>query len=343
MINEVIQGDCLEKMKLIQDKSVDLVIIDPPYNIGKDSWDKIDNYYEWMKEVFLELQRVLKDNGSFYFWHNNMPMISKLMNILEEKTNFIFKQMIVWNKRFDGSPRKGFLDGFVEVTDLRNYQKMSEYCLFYTIGEDNTGTHMVNNKISFKPSREYLNKKMKEKGLCYADVDRILHSKGLQTKKSSHAKLFMNPIQKQGRFIGENQYYAIKEELDLEKSYDELFNEFKDLRNKSEEVRLKYEEERNTFNNQKTHHSVWNYDIDKKLGHITPKPVEMIKNIIKHSSNKGDLVLDCFGGSGTTAIACKELGRNFILIEKEEKYCKLSRERLSKVNLSLDNFGSQLQ
>ena len=89
-----------------------------------------------------------------------------------------------------------------------------------------------------------------------------------------------------------------------------------------------FEDMRFPFNNQKTHHSVWNYDIDKKIGHVTPKPLEMIKNIIRHSSNEGDVVLDCFGGSGTTAVACKELGRNCILIESKGEYIDLTNKRL---------------
>ena len=38
-LNKVINGDCLEVMKNISDKSIDLIIADPPYNIGKDTWD----------------------------------------------------------------------------------------------------------------------------------------------------------------------------------------------------------------------------------------------------------------------------------------------------------------
>ena len=71
---KLILGDCLEKMKDIEDKSVNLVLIDPPYNIGRDTWDKwktVDKYVKFMGEVFLEIQRVLKDNGSFYFFHND--------------------------------------------------------------------------------------------------------------------------------------------------------------------------------------------------------------------------------------------------------------------------------
>jgi len=84
---------------------------------------------------------------------------------------------------------------------------------------------------------------------------------------------------------------------------------------------LKMEDIVPKFNNQRTHHSVWNYEFDgKKLGHITPKPVDLLKNIVMHCTDPGDIVLDCFGGSGSTAIACMQTDRKYILIEKEEKY-----------------------
>jgi site-specific DNA-methyltransferase (adenine-specific) len=62
--------------------------------------------------------------------------------------------------------------------------------------------------------------------------------------------------------------------------------------------------------------------------HPTQKPVELYEYMIKTYSNEGDLVLDNCAGSGTTGIACKNLGRNFILIEKEEKYCQVCCDRL---------------
>lgn len=68
------------------------------------------------------------------------------------------------------------------------------------------------------------------------------------------------------------------------------------------------------------------------LGHPTIKHLWMVKNAIEISSNEGDIVLDCFMGSGTTAVACKELGRNFIGFEISEEYCKIAEERLKKVN-----------
>ena len=66
-----------------------------------------------------------------------------------------------------------------------------------------------------------------------------------------------------------------------------------------------------------------------KTKHPTEKPTELIRWLIKVGSNEGDLVLDCFGGSGTTGVACKQLNRNYILIEKEQKYYDMALGRLS--------------
>lgn len=62
--------------------------------------------------------------------------------------------------------------------------------------------------------------------------------------------------------------------------------------------------------------------------HPTQKPIELFKWLIKTYSNEGDIVLDTFIGSGTTAVACKELNRNFIGFEVNKKYCDITNERL---------------
>lgn len=61
-------GDCLDVLKTIPDNSVNLVLTDPPYNIGKADWDKIKNYVEWFGNIIKECERVLKDNGTLYFF-----------------------------------------------------------------------------------------------------------------------------------------------------------------------------------------------------------------------------------------------------------------------------------
>ena len=55
-----------------------------------------------------------------------------------------------------------------------------------------------------------------------------------------------------------------------------------------------------------------NYELAPKQGHITPKPIDLLEYLIKTSSNKNDIVLDFFGGSGTTAAVAEKLGRRWI-------------------------------
>ena len=66
----------------------------------------------------------------------------------------------------------------------------------------------------------------------------------------------------------------------------------------------------------------------KNKVHPTQKPVSLFEYLIKTYTNEGDLVLDNVAGSGTTGIACKNLNRNYILIEKDPEYCKIAEERL---------------
>lgn len=308
-VNQIICGDCLDVMKELPEKSINLIVADPPYNIGKAKWDKIKNYIDWMGAVFLECQRVLKDNGSFYWFHNDMMQIKDLMRWIEDNTQFVFKQFIVWNKRFDGARNKGFLDGFVETGGLRNYQQMAEYCLFYTF-QDETGLEQIQ-PLCFKPYLDYMTSERNKAGLT------IKQCNDLTGYISIASHWFWQPegAQPQPRFIQKVDYEKLQSTGYFQKEYESL--------------RQEYESLRYTFNNQKTHHSVWNYEIAPKIGHVTPKPVPLIENIINHSSNPNDIILDPFIGSGTTAIAAHNTGRFFIGIEKEEKYVEIARKRIA--------------
>lgn len=72
---------------------------------------------------------------------------------------------------------------------------------------------------------------------------------------------------------------------------------------------------------------------DKKLfNHPTVKPLELVKRHLLHSTEENDVVLDCFLGSGTTAIACKELGRKYIGFEIDENYFNIAQDRLNGIS-----------
>ena len=312
---KLLHGDCLEIMKDIESNSVNLVLIDPPYNIDKDKkWDKwktVDAYVEFMGQVFLECQRVLKNNGSFYFFHNDFLQIVELQNYINKNTDFIFKQFLVWNKRFEGATNKGFLDGFCEVTGLRNYQQMAEYCLFYTF-QDETGLNKVKTDMNnFKSLRQYFKEYQEALGM---NKKQIIEKIG---QRADHCFRW-----------GSSQWdLPTKETYEEIKKIPLLNNSFKIK--EYEDLRQEYEDLRYTFNNQKKHHSVMNFEIAKKQGHITPKPVDLLEYIIRTSSNEGDVVLDCFAGSGSTGIACINTNRNFIGIEKDDEYFDIAYNRIN--------------
>ena len=72
--------------------------------------------------------------------------------------------------------------------------------------------------------------------------------------------------------------------------------------------------------------------------HPTQKPLGLFQLILQDYSNEGDLILDPFSGSGTTAVACHELGRRFICIEKDKDYYEASKERLWNVQRQMKLF-----
>lgn len=67
--------------------------------------------------------------------------------------------------------------------------------------------------------------------------------------------------------------------------------------------------------------------------HPTQKPLELMRWCIENYGKEAKLICDPFGGSGTTARACKDMGKDFIIIEKEEKYCSIIEKRLEQLNL----------
>lgn len=119
-----------------------LIFFLPPF---RDGWVKLRPavYIEWMGTVFLECQRVLKDNGSFYFFHNDMPQIAQLMEWIRQNTKFVFKQLITWCKIDPSFSNYGFVQQRLSNGTARNYYGgFTEYCLYYTF-QDGTGSTTV--------------------------------------------------------------------------------------------------------------------------------------------------------------------------------------------------------
>lgn len=93
--------------------------------------------------------------------------------------------------------------------------------------------------------------------------------------------------------------------------------------------------------------SVWRFSVcsgDERLKnsrgeklHSTQKPLALLKRIISISSSVGDLVLDPFGGTMTTGVAAKDLGRKYIMLEKSTEYCQYGEQRLSEIFYFVDD------
>lgn len=69
--------------------------------------------------------------------------------------------------------------------------------------------------------------------------------------------------------------------------------------------------------------------------HPTQKPLDLLTRMLRIWTNPGEMVLDCFLGAGTTAVACEQLNRRWVGIEKENKYTEIARQRLSTANKEL--------
>jgi DNA modification methylase len=73
--------------------------------------------------------------------------------------------------------------------------------------------------------------------------------------------------------------------------------------------------------------SVWQFDKERVVGHTTPKPVALVEKAIANSSKGGDLIIDLFGGSGSTMIAAEKIGRCSRIMELDPKYCDVIVKR----------------
>lgn len=81
--------------------------------------------------------------------------------------------------------------------------------------------------------------------------------------------------------------------------------------------------------------------VERELLNTIQKPIKLIERLVLASSNVGDLVLDPFSGVGTTAVVCKKLNRRFVGFEMNEKYVRLSNERLNGGHIDTSDSSTQ--
>ena len=96
---------------------------------------------------------------------------------------------------------------------------------------------------------------------------------------------------------------------------------------KHEPILYGWKKKHNFYRNGEQDKSVWEYKRTENKLHPTMKPVELIANALNNSTKKNDLVLDLFGGSGSTMMACEQLNRNCYMMELDPRYCDVIIKR----------------
>lgn len=330
MNSKLYTGDCLEQLNKLDDNSIDLVLIDPPYNVKKaawDSWKTIGNYVNFMGALFLQCQRVLKPSGSMYFFHNDFLQIAELQHWLYTNTDFKHKSFIIWDK---GEFRARGWKNPSKANTLRSWFPTAEYCLYYTF-EDDTGLNKVMLDMNnFKALRGYFKILHEFIGLSKATIIREIGG------RVDHVFRYDSP---QWSICTEDTYNALIDKFKINeckdfREYADLYVEYEATLAEYDALRLEYEAARPVHNLDEYHNNVWRYKtVNTGKFHPCEKPVEILERIIKTSSNEGQVVLDCFMGSGTTGIACMNTNRKFIGIERDEKYFNIAKTRINEACL----------
>ncbi len=319
-VNAVYFSDCLFVMRSLPAESVDLVYLDPPFCSNRnysalvkgcseslafsDRWEGgIEQYTSWMTERISECRRILKKTGSI-FLHCD-PHSSHYLKVALDRvfgrTNF--RNEIVW-KRQGGhnDSRQG----------ARLFGKIHDTILFYSKTSD------LKWCAQYKPySERHIERAYRfvEPGTSRRFALGDLTGPGGSDKGSPRFKFLgvtrfwrynrrtMMKLYKQGRIVqtSNSTLPYLKRYLDEMNGVElqDIWDDIKPVLNSRE-----------------------------RANYPTQKPVELIQRIIGSCTAPGDLVLDPFVGSGTTAVACHNLSRNWIAIDSSIKACRVTLRRL---------------
>jgi DNA modification methylase len=316
-------GDNLEQLKKLPDECVDLIYIDPPFNSNRnyevfwgetkekrafdDRHASTQAYIDFMRPRCVELHRVLKKTGSFYYhcdWHASHYVKIMLDQIFSENQ---FQNEIVWKRSSAHSDTK---------QGMSQYGRIYDSIFFYTKSDQWTWNPHYQAYDENYLSGNYRNtdpdgRRWKSTDLTAAKPggDTNYEWKGRRPSKGrywAYSKANMEKFDSEGRL-----YYTSSGLPRLKQYLDEMPG-----------VALQ---------------NMW-IDIPpiasqsaERLGYPTQKPLALLDRIIKASSNPNDIVLDAFCGCGTALVAAENLGRQWIGIDISPTACRVMAKRLRDV------------
>ena len=328
----IYHGDCLSVLPELPDNSVDIVLTDPPYfkvkgDAWDNQWDKPAEFLAWLDRVLAEFARIMKPNRSLYLFAS--PQMKARVECLIAR-RFEILNSIVWRKPPFSTKAEMF-----EKEAMRAYFPASERIIFAEhFGADNAakGEAGYDRKCDelrgfvFEPVRKYLDD---ERARCGASKKDIEAATG--TQMCSHW------FTQSQWALPTAEHYATLQALFNRSGGDFLRKEYDELRKEYDELRKEYDELRRPFSvsAKVPYTDVWDFEtVGNYPGkHVCEKPAAMLRHMISASSKPGAVVLDAFGGSGSTAQAARELGRSAISIELDERWCKRQVAMLSQGSL----------
>ncbi|MDR1962796.1 MAG: hypothetical protein LBQ50_03355 [Planctomycetaceae bacterium] len=321
--NKIILGDNLEILKKIEDNSVDLIYLDPPFFSNKnyeiiwgdegeirsfkDRWaGGIEHYIAWLKERVYEMYRVLKQTGTLFHHcdrHANAYIRVEILDRIFGQNNFINE--FIWKRSSNRSS--------ISKAARKNYDTI----FFYAKSKKYTYNQLFM-ELSATSKDLYKNK---DKHGFYQTVPLLVSGK----RKGETGKIWkgIDP-NKQGQ---EGMHWVTTpDKLDEYEKQDLIY-----FPKNGKTPRLKYYLKQSPG---VPLSEVWD-DIplvqgNERIGYPTQKPEALLERIIKASSNKGDLVLDPFVGGGTTVAVADRLERKWIGIDQSVQAVKVTEFRLQR-------------
>ncbi|MFD1612785.1 DNA-methyltransferase [Sphingomonas tabacisoli] len=247
--------DCLEWLSAVPDQSVDLVFADPPYNIGKASWDSFEShdiYVDWCLSWIKQSARVLKPTGSL--------MVCGFTEIVADvagpaRSYFSYLKWLIWHYKNKANLGKDFGRSHESIVHLRH----KDFALNVDAARIPYGQHTL--------------------------------------KYPSHPQADSSDFARDGK--------------------KHVWNP-NPLGAKPKDVI-----EIPTISN----------GMAEKTPHPTQKPEELLRKLIVATSQPGDMILDPFSGSGTTAVTAEQLGRKWAACDLDPQYNRWAADRLAKVKV----------
>ena len=291
----VAEGDSLALLRKLPAHCVSLILTDPPYHAtkkrniyGDTAFAEDQHYLEWMAEYAVEWRRVLRSNGSlFCFCDSSM---SGRLDVLFSK-NFNVLSHVVWTKPND--PGFDGWKGKMKKEALRQWYAHSERILF--------AEPAVEGNLFRSPFALFLRNARKQSGLSMHQLTAKIGAHG----KVNHGGAVSN--WEDGRNTPSREQYEKMREAIIETGKVDSMPPYEDV------IRPFAMDASKEFTDVWTFPSVRPY----KGKHPAEKPAAMLEHAIEAATFPGDIVLDCFGGGGSTALAALKLKRRTVSMEIE--------------------------